>query len=271
MPCFHPPASPPAPGAAMGLPSRPAPQESYYYHYGAEGPYLARSGLALPCRPLPPSPCLAPASPRLSTFPPRLPAPGGLKPWAGYSCTAGAPTVFMLKQLARAPPTDKAQLHQFHRKASSYSVEVARTLSWAVRVRASLRRLALARGGTLRGLQQCHDQLKEAVPCLLRHAHRLNLSAPASPPQPRRLPGPRTVAELLLERLPSRRWEEGWTRMRAISFSAPAQTTGRWATYTLEPETERPAYAKAPTAATPTADDAAEAPRARRKGWIGLG
>ena len=177
----------------------------------------------------------------------------------------------MLKQLARAPPTDKAQLHQFHRKASSYSVEVARTLSWAVRVHAALRRLALARGGTLRGLQQCHDQLKEAVPCLLRHAHRLNLSAPASPPQPRRLPGPRTVAELLLERLPSRRWEEGWTRMRAISFSAPAPTTGRWATYTLEPETERPAYAKAPTAATPTADDTAEAPRARRKGWIGLG
>ena len=213
----------------------------------------------------PPHSC-QPAPQHLS---PRLPAPGGCKPWACYSCTPGAPTLFMLKQLAHAPPTDQAQLRQFQRKASIYSVKVARTLSWAVRVRASLRRLALARGGTLRGLQQCQEQLKEAVPCLLRHAHRLNLSAPATPQQPRRPPGPRTVAELLLERLPSRRWEEGWTRMRAISFSAPAQTTGRWATYTLEPETERPAYAKAPTAATPTADDTAEAPRARRQGWLG--
>lgn len=153
----------------------------------------------------------------------------------------------MLERLARAPPTDQAQLRDFKRKSNFVTSEATRTLSWAVRVRASLRRLAVARGGTLRGLQQCQEQLKEAVPCLLRHATRLNISAPTNPQQRRRLPGPSTVAELLLERLPSRRWEEGWTRMRAISFSAAAPTTGRWATYTLEPETERPAYAKAPT------------------------
>ena len=46
MPCFHLPASPPAPRAALGAavgraPLPAAPQESYYYHYGAEGPYPA--------------------------------------------------------------------------------------------------------------------------------------------------------------------------------------------------------------------------------------
>ena len=136
--------------------------------------------------------------------------------------------------------------------------ETSRTLSWAVRVRASLRRHAVARGVRLRGLQHCQEELEQAVPCLLRHAAQLqfNVSAPANPQRLRRLPpGSSTVEELLLGRLPSRRWEEGWTRMRAISFSAAAPTTGRWATYTLEPETERLAHAKAPTAAT------AEAPR----------
>ncbi len=51
MPCFHPPASPPAPlaalSAAMGRAPLPAaPQESYYYHYGAEGPSPAWPALA---------------------------------------------------------------------------------------------------------------------------------------------------------------------------------------------------------------------------------
>ena len=204
--------------------------------------------------PRPPPFRLSPGSPP-QYFVPRLPAPGGCKPWNCYICTRGALALHMLERLARAPPTDRDQLREFKRMSNFVNSEATRTLSWAVRVRASLRRLAVARGGALRGLQQCQEQLEQAVPCLLRHATRLNASAPTNPQQRRRLPGPSTVAELLLEPLPSRRWEEGWMRMRAISFSAAAPTTGRWATYTLEPETERPAYTKAPTAAT------AEVPR----------
>ena len=70
MPCFHPPASPPAPGAAMR-----AATESYYYHYGAEGPCLARSGLALPCRPLhlPPLPRSCQPAPQHLSPPPARP------------------------------------------------------------------------------------------------------------------------------------------------------------------------------------------------------
>ena len=75
MPCFHPPASPPAPGAAMSAamgraPAPSAPQESYYYHYGAEGPYPARSGLALPCCPCTPPPASLLPARASAPFPP---------------------------------------------------------------------------------------------------------------------------------------------------------------------------------------------------------
>ena len=175
--------------------------------------------------------------------------------------------------------------------------EAARTISWGVRVRASLRHLdaqaATSHGGGasvglrrlstsallqvrggggggrsgrggrgalrpagLRGLRQCLVHLETQVPCLLHHASRLNLSsaraeaaaAPRGKGGGRRRGAPATLEQLMLEKVPSRQWEEGFRRMRAISFSAAAPTTGRWATYTTAPEQERPAYADAPLA-----------------------